>query len=70
MPTDLKEIAGLMSSGGLLMAFLIVVVAGYKQKWCYGWQLNEMREDRNFWRDMRLRELDVTERVIRRDGRT
>lgn len=41
-----------------------VVAAGLARKWVWGYQLREMQEDRDFWRDQALTLLRVNEKAL------
>lgn len=63
--------------GGVLALLLIIIIGGSKRLWVWGWQqreteetweqrYREMETDRNFWRDVALRSVDITEAVAGR----
>lgn len=65
----------LLSQGGLIIAFLFVLWAGYKQKWRWDREVSavekalaEMTADRNTWRDRCLRSYDDSLRLAGHAG--
>lgn len=52
--------------GGILALLLIIIAGGSRKLWVWGWQYREMEDDRNFWRDVALRTVDITEAVAGR----
>jgi hypothetical protein len=48
----------------LIGAMLIVIVAGYKRLWVWGWQYDEMTKDRDFWRTAAIKGTYMTERTV------
>lgn len=58
-----------IEKGGVLAVAVIIIVAGSRKLWVWGWQYREMEADRDFWRDVALRTVDITEAVAgRRHG--
>jgi hypothetical protein len=53
----MPSIQGLGAGGTLLL----ILIGGYRQWWCWGWQLRKMEEERDFYRDGLLRALKVAE---------
>lgn len=49
---------------GVLGALVIAFWAGAKRKWVWGYQLDEMRQDRDMWRDIALRSIGQTSRTV------
>lgn len=49
--TVLNETADLIARGGLLAVCLLIFWSGYKQKWVWGHQHEDVIRDRDYWRD-------------------
>ena len=43
----------------------VILYLGYRRVWVWGPQLKEMTIDRDYWRDLALRLLNVTEKTVR-----
>lgn len=43
---------------------LFALWRGYKQDWVWGWQLKEMRDDRDRWRDQFMSLMQVTAKSV------
>lgn len=57
----LDPVAVLAAIGTILSS---VVAAGIKRVWVWGYQLADMEEDRDFWRDTALRSLSNADKAI------
>lgn len=64
MPTEslpFSEILDLVSRGGALAIFVIVLVTGYYQKWVWGWHHRQVIEDRDFYRQKMFEKITAME---------
>lgn len=55
-----------IEKGGVVAIFVLIIILGSKRLWVWGWQYKEMEDDRNFWRDVALKTVDITEAVAGR----
>ena len=74
VPTDIFD---LISRGGIVAFLLVVVWAGIKRKWVFGWvydalaaSLAAMTTDRDQWKTLALSLLQAQERQIRVQEKT
>ncbi len=56
---DLVKIFGLPTA-----IFVAIIVAGYRKKWCYGWQLSDALNERDYWRNQCMTLLSTTRQVV------
>jgi hypothetical protein len=64
------ELASRITNIGAPAMLLLIIVTGYYQKWVWGHQLVEMRNDRDFWRNAALKQTNVLEKaVVREDSK-
>ena len=61
MEPSAVELIGKLQSLGTTSLLLLVLIGGFRQWWCWGWQLRTMQEDRDFWRDAALRSTSLAE---------
>lgn len=59
--TALVEVVKWASGLGTPTLLILVLIGGYRQWWVWGWQLREMREDRDFWRAQALGVTAITQ---------
>jgi hypothetical protein len=63
--TELLPIVGKLAENlTLIIAMLLVFVAGYKRIWVWGWQYDALAKDRDFWRDAAVQGKYMTERTV------
>jgi hypothetical protein len=62
--TDLKPILDLVSSGGIVALLIIMLLGGARQWWVFGWQYEQMRDDRDRWRELALHGSDLASRAV------
>ena len=64
-----------LEQGALVAGLLTILVGGVTRRWVYGWtfdkmeaqyeaRLDELEQDRNYWRDYALRVLGATEGAL------
>jgi hypothetical protein len=61
---DPTTAADFLSRAGVVGALLIAMWAGATRRWVWGYQLEEMRQDRDMWRDLALRSIGQTSRTV------
>lgn len=59
--SEFQNILPLINSGGVVATLLLIVYFGLKRKWVWGWQYEELRKDRDLYRQMALRGTDAAE---------
>lgn len=64
MPELFQQVAKWAESLTLLGVLAIVIVAGYKRIWVWGWQFDAQQKELDFWRDAALRGTYMTERTV------
>lgn len=64
MPELLDQIAKWAESLTLVGTLAIIIVAGYKRLWVFGWQFDAMQKDRDFWRESAMKGTYMTERTV------
>lgn len=52
---QVKTIVDLITSGGLVTLLLVILLSGAKGKWVFGHQYDELRKERDQWRDLALK---------------
>lgn len=62
--TELKPIIDLITSGGIVAMLIILLFGGSRQWWVFGWQYDQMREDRDHWRELALHGSDLASRAV------
>lgn len=63
-PASTETLLEYLSTGGLVGLLGLIIVAGYYQKWCWGWQLRDMRAERDYWRNIALRTQGVAGALV------
>lgn len=64
--TDEAAIRFLLGPLGLLVFLLTVVVwGGRKRWWVFGGEFADMRDDRDFWRDLAMSTINATETSVK-----
>lgn len=56
----------ILEKGGVLAVLVLIILGGSRRLWVWGWQYREMENDRDFWRDVALKTVDITEAVAGR----
>jgi hypothetical protein len=64
MSLDLVALAEKLSGAGLPVLAVLILLGGWKRFWVWGYQLEEMRQERDEWRRMALRGTEFAERAI------
>lgn len=71
MVLDPVAVADFLQKAGVIGLLVFILVGGARQVWVFGYQLREMRIDRDRWRDLSLtllgqvnRSASVTERSV------
>lgn len=64
MLVDPTNAADFLSRAGVVGALLLAMWAGATRRWVWGYQLDEMRADRDMWRDIALRSIGQTSRTV------
>lgn len=59
-----SDVSALINSGGVVFLMAAALIGGAKGWWVYGSTHREVVKDRDFWRDVALRGLDVAERGL------
>jgi hypothetical protein len=54
----------ILQNGGLLAGAVVILIGGYRKWWVWGHQLDEMRTDRDEWKNLFLRTIRVTETAV------
>ncbi len=52
---DLNGLLDFLNRGGVLAALLAILVGGWRRWWVWGWQYDEIRRERDAWRQRALR---------------
>lgn len=60
---EIYTLATKLSGASLGLILLLIIYGGYKRYWVWGYQLEEMRSDRDEWKNMALRGTNLTERA-------
>jgi hypothetical protein len=58
MTLELLDQVGRIGAAGMLIAALI---GGFRRWWVWGWQYQEMRDDRDQWRDIAIKGMTVAQ---------
>ncbi len=74
MTEDLLNIKNaIIGQGGVVLMFIIALIAGYKQKWVWGREKTEvlaalaaMTTDRDKWQERCLRDIDEVRQELRK----
>lgn len=53
-----------LSGAGLAGVCVLIIYGGYKRYWVWGYQLEEMRVDRDEWKELALRNTQFAERAV------
>lgn len=61
---DIVSLANKLSGAGLFTLSCIIFYAGWKRMWVWGYQLEEMRKDRDDWKNMALQGTRFAERAV------
>jgi hypothetical protein len=62
MPTW-EQIGSFINTGGGAILLAVALIGGWKGWWVYGSTHRECMKDRDFWRDIALRGLNVAEKA-------
>ena len=63
--TGLVMLVEWMSGLGMTSFFVLILVGGYKQWWVWGWQLREMKAERDYWRAQSMGVTSIAERAAK-----
>ena len=71
MDISLVNILDLISKGGLAVALVVILIAGMKGYWVWGWIYKEgierekqLREERNEWRDLAIHGMNLADKGV------
>lgn len=71
MEITLKELVDIISGGGLVGLLVIILVAGMRGYWVWGWAYKEgiareqrLREERDEWRDLAIQGMTLADRGV------
>lgn len=56
------EWLSLLRDGGLVVGALLILVSGAREVWVWGWTYRAMQQDRDDWKSLALRNLDLAQR--------
>lgn len=59
----LEQLAAFVQSAGVIGIGVLILVGGARQTWVWGWTHQELRQDRDFWRDTALRGLSTADKA-------
>lgn len=62
------ELLAKIASLDRLTILVIVIYGGWKQWWVWGHQMRAMQSDRDFWRTAALRQTNLLEQAVDREG--
>lgn len=62
--TELLELADVISRGGLVVVAILILVGGFKRWWVWGYQLEEMKSERDEYKGMLFRALNVAANAL------
>jgi hypothetical protein len=54
----------LAQAGGLTGSLLFVIYSGWKRWWVFGWQLDEMQRDRDYWKNQATGSVAPTDNAV------
>lgn len=60
----LGQLVQLVRDGGAITGLLILLIGGHRRWWVWGYQLAEMRRERDEWKTLFLRSMKVTEVAV------
>jgi hypothetical protein len=60
----LVELVDLLNSGGVLAILVLIVVGGWRRWYVWRFNYEEVRQDRDWWRNMALRGTGISEQVV------
>lgn len=63
MTLDPASIADFLGKTGVVGLLVFILVGGARKVWVFGYQLVEMRQDRDQWRDLALKLLGQVDRT-------
>lgn len=64
MDTDILTLIDKLSGAGLATLLIVILYGGFKRLWVWGYQLEEMRIDRDRWQQLALKGTALSERTL------
>lgn len=69
MTLDPVGIADFLQKAGIVGLLVFILVGGARRIWVFGYQLVDMTDDRNRWRDLALKQMGQVDRTTGVAGR-
>ncbi len=64
MTIDLKAITEFANTVTVVIMFTIIIATGARKIWVWGYQLADAVRDRDFWRGIALRSMNIAEQTM------
>lgn len=61
---ELQSIFEIVQTGGTVGLLVLILIGGLRRWWVPGWAYDEMRHDRDQWKTIALRTLQVSEEIV------
>lgn len=68
MDISLRDLIQTISDAGTLGLMAVIIYGAAKEWWVWGWLYKELRQERNYWRDIALRATDLAAKVADQQG--
>lgn len=60
----IAEIFAVIRDGGIIATLLVVIAGGFYRLYVWKWQYEEVIKDRDDWKRIALKALNITDRVV------